>query len=107
MSPMLRINITIPSDLYEECQQACEKQKISFSQLVRTALINHLEGGFSIQSTQSEEEIKKIVNSTLISHLSTLQQRMTDIEENIYVLQKLPVKPSSKKDLTKKPDDSD
>lgn len=103
---MLRINITIPSDLYEECQQACEKQKISFSQLVRTALINHLESGLSIQSTQNEEEIKKIVNSTLISHLSTLQQRMTDIEENIYVLQKLPVKPN-KEDLTKKPDDSD
>lgn len=92
MAPMLRINISIPSDLYEECQQACEKQKISFSQMVRSALINYIHGGSAIQPYKSEEEVSKIVEQVLSSHLTALQERMTDMEKNIYALQKIPLK---------------
>lgn len=99
---MLRINISIPSDLYEECQKKCEKQRISFSQLVRNALMNHLKNDNNTKKSQNEADIKKIVDVALTSHLADLQQRMTDLENYYYVLQKIPIKSEDSNPTNKK-----
>ena len=94
MSPMSRINITIPSDLYEECQKTCKKERISFSQLVRNALMNYIQNDSGIQQSEKEIEIEKIVETALNAHLLKINERVSDIENNFYILQKRPKKPS-------------
>lgn len=80
-----------PSDLYEECHRYCEKQKISFSQVVGTTLINHFHNDLKNSFTQSDKEIRKIVDYVLFSYLNTLQQRMTDIEKQFSAIQKISI----------------
>lgn len=81
MSPMLRVNISIPSDLYEECQQACDKQKISFSQMVRTALMNHIQDDSATQPSLGEKEVTALVEQLLGTHRKDFQKMISEIDQ--------------------------
>ena len=80
MAPQLRVNISIPSDFYEECLKYCRDNKTSFSQLVRTALINQIKGEPSLSGID-EQVIIEIVKNTVNDQINKLQSRVENLEK--------------------------
>jgi len=83
---MLRINITIPPDLYEQCQKACEKEKISFSHLVRSALLNYIQNDTKNYSKIEEKDVEKIFKQLIGITLVDFEKRIYEIENKINVI---------------------
>jgi hypothetical protein len=68
--------------------------------------MNYIHNESGVHLSDQEREIEKIVETALNSHLLKINERVADIENNLYILQKIPIKPSESSPTKKRDKDN-